>query len=224
MYQLRLAVNRFYNLEILEQTIERTGNVQLVVIDPITAYLHNVDGHSTVDVRTDLAPLVRLAQTHRFSVLMVTHLNKGDGQKAIYRVTGSLAFVAASRAAYVVTRDPNDPTREVRLMVPIKNNLGNDRTGLAFVLRDGPFRAQPAVSWLERTVDVDAALGSDREPNDQRPRKEAKQWLIGQLANAPEFRLPSEELKKRAGKDGMSWRTVERAKSDLEYITAGPVY
>lgn len=195
------------DIESIKDAIERTENVKLVVIDPITTYLHNVDGHSTVDVRMALAPLVRLAQTHRFAVLMVTHLNKGDGQKAIYRVTGSLAFVAASRAAYIVTRDPNDPTREVRLLIPIKNNLGNDRTGLAFVLRDVPFRAQPAVSWLERTVDVDAdaALGSGRKTNDQRPREEAKQWLIGQLASAPEFRLPSEELKKRAGKNGLSW-------------------
>jgi hypothetical protein len=46
------------------------------------------------------------------------------------RVTGSPAFVAAARAAYLVARDAEDKTR--RSFLPMKNNIGPDSSGMAF--------------------------------------------------------------------------------------------
>ena len=43
------------------------------------------------------------------------------------RVTGSLAFVAAARAAYLVAQDPEDPAR--RFFLPMENNIGPANCG-----------------------------------------------------------------------------------------------
>ena len=68
-----------------------------VIVDPIAAFLGEADSHKNSDIRTLIAGLARIAAEHRFSVLIVSHLNKGSGNKPVYRVMGSLAFVAAAR-------------------------------------------------------------------------------------------------------------------------------
>jgi putative DNA primase/helicase len=82
------------------------GDVALIVIDPISAYLGGTDSHRNADVRGLLAPLSALAADVGAAVLIVSHLNKTVGNDAMMRITGSLAFVAAARAAYIVARDP----------------------------------------------------------------------------------------------------------------------
>jgi putative DNA primase/helicase len=64
--------------------------------------------------------------------VVVSHLNKGGGGDAMGRVTGSMAFIAAARAVFLVCKDPDDDKR--RLFLPIKNNLGVDSPGLAFCI------------------------------------------------------------------------------------------
>jgi putative DNA primase/helicase len=113
----------------LEEVILQVEDVRLVVIDPVTAYLGRADGHKNAEIRGLLAPLAELASAHRVSVVCVTHLNKAAGTKALYRAMGSLAFAAAARAVWLVTRDKDDPAR--RLMLPAKMNLAPEVTGLA---------------------------------------------------------------------------------------------
>ena len=45
---------------------------------------------------------------------------------------GSLAYTAAARSVWAVAKDRNDPDQNRRLLVPVKNNLAPDPTGLAF--------------------------------------------------------------------------------------------
>jgi putative DNA primase/helicase len=118
------------DLPLLAAQLARIGDAALVVIDPITAYLGATDSHRNAEVRAALAPLAELAAQYRVAVLTISHLRKSLDGEAILRVSGSLAFVATARAAYIVTRDPGDMTR--RLLLPAKNNLGDDRSGYAY--------------------------------------------------------------------------------------------
>jgi putative DNA primase/helicase len=99
------------DLPLLATELAGIGDAALVVIDPITAYLGAIDSHRNAEVRAALAPLAELAAQYRVAVLAVSHLRKSLDGEAILRVSGSLAFVAAARAAYIVTRDPGDATR-----------------------------------------------------------------------------------------------------------------
>ena len=47
------------------------------------------------------------------------------------------------------------------------------------------------------------------------PKDEAAEWLSATLHDGP---VASKELKERAEADGISWRTVERAKEELGVI------
>ena len=76
----------------IRQAVEELGDVALIVIDPITAYLGKADNNKVGDVRGITTELAALAQDHRLCVLAVSHLNKNADQQAAYRVSGSGAW------------------------------------------------------------------------------------------------------------------------------------
>ena len=104
------------DLRALDAAIESTPECRLVVIDPISAFCGSTDSHKNSDVRGLLAPLSELVQRRQVAVVGVNHLNKSTaGGPAIYRTMGSLAFVAAARAAWAVVKDKDDPAKPTLL-------------------------------------------------------------------------------------------------------------
>ena len=166
----------------MEQTIEQRPDTRLVVIDPIAAYLGKANSHRDADVRGLLAPLAQLAAKHGVAVLAVTHWNKNMVTLALYRIMGSIAFVAAARAVWVVVKDKNDPER--RLLLPLKNNLAASLGGLAYRLEAKPGHDCPLVVWDTDPVEVSAdevLTDSSHEPT---RRHQAGEWLRGVLVSS----------------------------------------
>jgi hypothetical protein len=122
------------DVALLEAKAKEIGDVRLIVIDPISAYMGGADGNGNVATREALEPIANMANKLGIAVLAVTHLNKGgDGhQNALNRFAGSIAFVAAARSAFAVIEDSEDETR--RLLLQAKNNLSQKCKGLAFRL------------------------------------------------------------------------------------------
>jgi putative DNA primase/helicase len=142
------AVSLDQHIDALRTAIVRR-EASLVIIDPIAAFLGATDSRVNSEVRALLAALGRLAAELRVAVLVVSHLNKANGANAVYRITGSLAFVVAARAVFAIARDPERSER--RLMLPIKNNLGRDTEGYAY-----------AVSVADFAESIDAKVGANR--------------------------------------------------------------
>lgn len=189
----------------LERAIAKLADCRLVAIDPVTAYLGLTDSHKNAEVRGLLAPLAELALRHRVAVLAVTHLNKSRDSSVIYRAMGSLAFVAAARAAMLVVRDKADPSR--RLLLPAKNNLAPLGNGLAFRF------IEDALAWDTEPVSVTADDALSAEPTaDRSERDDAADWLQQLLADGP---VESKAVRKLAGENGHTWTTVRRAKLEL---------
>jgi hypothetical protein len=105
----------------LESLLSKIGDVRLVIIDPITAYLCGVDTHRNSDVRGVLGLVAEMAARHHVAIVVISHWNKSGIGSAVNRVTGSGAFTTAVRAAYMVAKDPDDALR--CLFIPMKNNL-----------------------------------------------------------------------------------------------------
>lgn len=188
------------DLPALERTIEQTQNVQLVVIDPITAYCGFVDSHKNAEVRGLLAPLAQLAAKHRVAVVGVSHLRKGEG-KALYRVLGSLAFIAAARAVWVVSKDENDHAR--RLLTPAKCNLATNASGLAFRIIDGQV-------WFDEgsvSMSADEALKESND-DDRTALEEATDWLKQALSDGE---MKASNIYQLAAENEIAKRTLQRA-------------
>lgn len=189
-------------------------DVRLVIIDPVTAYLGSTDSHRTSDVRGVLRPLERVAQAHHVAVVLISHLNKGGGAEAMTRVTGSLAFVAAARSAFLVVRDPQDEDR--RLLLCVKQNLAAEPDGMAFTVEgvtvEGPKGPIPTsrivFSTDVVTVTADEALAAQSEGRGGGSAEdEARAWVADALAKGAR---PRPELERQAKADGLAWRTVQR--------------
>jgi putative DNA primase/helicase len=119
------------HVDLLEAEARRIGDVKLIIIDPISAYMGNADGHSNVETRGVLEPIAEFADRLHIAVVAITHFNKpGAGNQSVMeRFTGSIAFIAAARAAFAVIPDEADESRV--LFLQVKNNLAPKQQGLA---------------------------------------------------------------------------------------------
>lgn len=199
----------------LAAKLAELGDVALVIIDPVTAYLGETDSHKAADVRAVLAPLGEVAARHGAAIVAVSHLRKSGAGEALLQVTGSLAFVAAARAAYIVGKDQTDPAR--RLMLPVKNNLGDDQTGYAFRIESvglpGGIRTSRVTWEAERvTMTADEALAPAQATEERDTVTEAAEFLRSLLADAP---MPAKRVYIEGRGAGHSERAIRRAQKLL---------
>lgn len=195
------------DLPAMEQAMEELGSCGLIVIDPIEAYLGRTDSHKSAEVRSALMPLAELAAKHGVAVVGICHLNKASGKSAIYRTTGSLAFVAAARSTWAVVKDKSDNRK--RLFLPVKCNLSEDIEGLSFRIADG------TVAWDAEPVKTTADRAMDDSP-DASAEEEAAAWLRATLMEGDEY---VKQLMRGANEAGHSWSTVKRAKHRMKVTT-----
>lgn len=224
--EIRRAFNLKADLARLGAMLEEIGGAALIVIDPITAYLGETDSHKNAEIRALLSPLSDLAAKHGAAVVCVSHFNKAAGGEAMMRITGSLAFVAAARAAFVVAKDPENEAR--RLFLPLKNNIGNDQTGLAFAVQSAQIESPAGLIETSRVlweveavmVTADEALAPAQDPEERSAVEDAAEFLRALLANGP---VPSKRVRADADGAGHSWRTIQRARKALgiEVVKAG---
>jgi putative DNA primase/helicase len=195
------------DVDLLEATAKEIGCVRLIIVDPISAYMGGSDGNGNVETREVLEPLAEMADRLRIAVVAVTHLNKGGagGQSALNRFVGSIAFIAAARAAFAVIEDPEDDER--RLLLQAKNNLGAKCKGLAFrmeqrlvegdILSSNIFFESDHVS---QSIDEALTASESRSfaPGGQTSKDDAAEFLTEVLAHGPRDVLEVQALARAA--------------------------
>jgi putative DNA primase/helicase len=204
----------------LRITAQLLGDVRLIIIDPPSAYLGTkVDSYKDSDVRRVLTPLGALAQETGALIVLVVHLNKRTDGGAQQRIGGSTAWVAAPRVAFLVVEDPK--TKE-RFMLPVKNNLGDDRTGFQYRIvekllnYDEQMIKAPYIEWLSSTQRSALDLLASPKLEHTSVVDDAKTFLEDELTVSSK---KVSELKESAKSAGISWASIQRAKKDLFIMT-----
>jgi hypothetical protein len=209
------------DLQLLRRAVERIGDIVLVIIDPVSAYLGvgKVDGRAATDVRGVLTPLKDLAEALHIAVIGIAHFNKKDDVKsALLRVSDSIAYVAAARHVYAVLDDPED--KNSKLFVKAKNNLAPDKKALRYGMgvqtvghdkKLGIDIDAPYIIWHAQHVEITANEAMQAAEGGTAKRG-AREFLLRRLEAGP---VNSDDLVEEAKQEGIAKRTLDRAKKDL---------
>jgi len=204
------------------ERIARAREAKLLIIDPLVAGMprDDVNSHRDQDVRSVLAPIATLAEQCGLTVLATGHFPK-SAQRALLGMGGSVGFSAAARSILVFGLDPKDASGArgpARVLAHAKCNVGplarsvKVAVGGALVFAgDVPIATSQAVIGEECDVSADdlvlADIGIGEAPTDH-----AVRFLRELLADGP---YPAKDIPDLAADQGISWRTLERAKKLL---------
>ena len=191
--------------ERLEKALIQT-NAKVLILDPIQAYLGGgIDMNRANEARNITKQLGMLAEKYQCAILLIGHMNKAAGNKAVYRGMGSIDFFAVARSVLLVGRVKGEP--DIRAVVQIKNNIAAFGHSKAFRLSEKGFE------WLgDYEITADEVLGGIVPKINK--LEQAKQMLrkLSESSNMTQ----SSEIFSIADEKGISRRTLETAKKELK--------
>lgn len=188
----------------IEAAIAQTRS-RLVIIDPLMAFL-SCDANGDQKVRRALGPLKRIADQANCAVIMVRHLTKRGGGNSLYRGSGSIGVVAATRSAFLIGKAPNDP--DFRVLCHTKCNLAPLAPSLLFE----PVTVDNSVV-IEWRGECDVSAEDVLKPNTNDSRLcHAMSFLTELLADGP---VEQKVIRQQSIHAGIALRTLERAKEVL---------
>jgi putative DNA primase/helicase len=200
----------------------REVDARLLIIDPLVAHLPlHVDSHKAQHVRSVMAPAVRLAEDHCLAVCAVVHFNGAPSNDVRTRISGSKALRDSSRSVLVCGPDPSDESRYV--LVQDKNSFGpKPTTGRAYRIESRQVEigaetfTTSGVVWLgEVEVSSRGLLAGAGDPEERTERDEAADFLRAALVDCAQ---PAAEVKKAAAREGITERTLHRARRELHVV------
>lgn len=172
------------------------ADARLVVIDPISEFVQNLSKEPVA--RYTFRALNGLARRHQLAVVVIRHLSKSRHVNAQYDGLGSIGMRAAARSTLRISSD------ETRPRTHILRHEGNEdesgRIGFRLTQKDGVV----CVKWHALSPVVRRT---------QSQLKEAKDFLVHTLARSA---VPSTDVFAAAKAQGISPRTLVRAKQDLQ--------
>lgn len=183
--------------------------IGLLIVDPFLGFLSQaVDSHKDQSIRDVLHRFKILCEKTHVAGIGLRHLTKNTAGSALYRGLGSIAIVAASRAAYVADNHPTESG--VKVFAPTKFNLGPMPKALTY--RIGEHMHQPVINWGSECDLTANDLGAKLFPGGDRARDDAAEFLRDMLADGP---VAQTEVKEKAEAAGISEKTLKRAKAQV---------
>jgi putative DNA primase/helicase len=193
----------------------------LVIIDPLSSGMTGgVDSHKNTAVREALQPLIAALKMTRTAGLVIEHLNKNEkGDRALYRLNGSVAFGAMARFVSIAGPDPlRKEDRHAHVLAPTKENLCASRGALRYSTSSTDLPATDVEPALQDIVKVQWDGTSEATAEDllTRPRSsqsrkmvdEATEVLRETLKKGPQKVSDLENVRVGYGISPWAWRAA----------------
>lgn len=205
----------------LENLIATIGDVKLLILDPVVAYLGRANANDNVEVRTALLKLTNLARKHNLAIVCNTHINKKPDLELIQRAIGSVAFANAVRSAMAVAKEIDEDGKwtGMRLMELSKKNLHKEQRDvptLKWEIKDAGVYiydecAERSISEMTRNPKK-----GKKEKKEKKGTKEFRNWLKEQLDMG---HVAVKLVFEMAERMGVPSSTVYRVRNELSAVS-----
>jgi putative DNA primase/helicase len=199
---------KIFTLEDVESLERMTRLYQpgIIVIDSVMSHLGSaVDSYKANQVAAVITPLAGIAERSNVVILCLMHLRKAEASRVLYRVQASIGFTASARSVLALDYDPE--SADSRILCHIKSNNAANGMSQSLSVADG------VVQWNgESSLKAEDLFGNESTGENRRARKQAEAFLREILVDGP---MPSDDVKQLAKAQGISERTLTRAKNAL---------
>ncbi|MFC1762700.1 AAA family ATPase [Planctomycetota bacterium] len=172
------------HIDALRLQCKLMGDVKLIIIDPITAFIGDTNANCNSAVRQMLLKLNDVAREFNCAVININHVNKDEEKSLINRGLGSQAFKTAVRSQVVVHRgtDPETGHKLNRRYFGVhKGNYIEEDCPKVLVFKIEKwacwFEPEPANKSLDYVVKGEGPKGRPKK----KKSKEYEDWLVGKL-------------------------------------------
>ncbi|MEW6254146.1 MAG: AAA family ATPase, partial [Planctomycetota bacterium] len=124
------------HFDVLKEALDEVERPRLLILDSLHDMLSAAVEANPDTLARVLGGLADLAHRRALAIVATGHFAKTRAARMLYRVRGSLSFLAAAGAAHVVAVDPDDSQR--RILAPLKTIYGSPPPALAFRVADVP--------------------------------------------------------------------------------------
>jgi RecA-family ATPase len=200
--------------ERIDEAVKRTG-AKLLILDPLSSYIGDCQINAANEVRPRFNHLIQLAKETGCAVVVINHLNKMMGTKALYRTPGSIDVVGSVRSALLIGRSKDN--EDERVMVQQKANLAPTGAAIVFSLDEN------GVVFLreaEQTADELLAVFSKSVGRPNVKTQEAVEFIRDLLSDGEMHEASECEAKLQEA--GISKSTAKAARKMLGVVATKP--
>lgn len=205
------------DLDVVQDVVNETG-AKLVIVDPIMSHMSwEYNSYNDHEMREFLHFLNDAARLTGAAIVLVRHLNKRGGTKALYRGGGSIGLMGGVRSSFLVAESPTEP--HTRIVACLKNNLARKPRSITFRMEEAENIRAPRIEWLDHVdCSADDALEHNGTPKSS-PNSAldtASGFLNESLKDGP---VAARDVETKAADRGITSRTLRRARETLAVIS-----
>lgn len=200
---------KFSNIDAFDSYLNQVRPV-LMILDPFQSFLGGkVDGNSANEIRALLNPVIALAEKYDTTIVFICHYNKNNRGDAITRILGSMDTMATARSYLALGNVPGDQNG-TKYMSHEKSST--QAAGRTILFRIDPDNGGVVFSGTSNLKQSDYASLEAGRKDDTASIFEAK-MLISE--NMVDGRCEVKEIKELAKANGMSGKTLQRARAEM---------
>ena len=186
---------------------------KLLILDPLSSYIGDCQINAANEVRPRFNCLIQIAKETGSAIVIINHLNKMFGTKAIYRTPGSIDIVGAVRSALLIGR--NKDNEDERILVQQKANLAPTGKAIIFSVDESGVRF---LSQTEKTADELLSTLPQRGAGRPNVKTDLAVQIISELlADGKEHEAT--ECEKKLREESISYSTAKKAKAILGVVS-----